>query len=274
MARLSPKTDTLRALFARLGNQCSFPNCEQHLINEKNQFVGQVCHIEAALPLGERYKKNSNDEYRRSYENLILLCYPHHIETNNVEEFNAQLLLEIKKKHEGNHLTKKFSLNDEDLMKIERDLNQYWLKIERLNSVDHVIPALALDVGGKREVLAIIDDVRDSLSGVDDLLGSLAKYDNNIEVDFDSLLRKMEIDPKVFEDIPHYENPFVNRNWELHALASTNLMTKLSVDLLVLEIKYLEVHVQINKDDDIAVARLLQSKNSLEKISGNVGYAD
>ena len=79
MGRLTPKTNTLKALFAKSGNQCAFPGCDHPMINKKNQFIGQVCHIESALPGGERFNKESNDEFRRCYENLILLCYPHHI---------------------------------------------------------------------------------------------------------------------------------------------------------------------------------------------------
>lgn len=35
MMRLSPKMETLRALFANSGNQCAFPGCIQRLINSK-----------------------------------------------------------------------------------------------------------------------------------------------------------------------------------------------------------------------------------------------
>jgi len=48
LARLAPNTNVLRALFARSGNQCAFPGCTQPIINSKNKFIGQVCHIEAA----------------------------------------------------------------------------------------------------------------------------------------------------------------------------------------------------------------------------------
>ncbi|EKE03034.1 MAG: hypothetical protein ACD_20C00287G0017 [uncultured bacterium] len=66
MTRKAPTTDILRALFARSGNQCAFPSCNHHLINHKNQFVGQICHIEAANVGGERYNPSQNDEQRRS----------------------------------------------------------------------------------------------------------------------------------------------------------------------------------------------------------------
>ncbi len=95
MARLAPKIDVLKALFARSGNQCAFPGCTQPLINGKNKFVAQVCHIEAASEGGERYSPEGNDEQRRNYENLLIFCYPHHIETDDVEDYPVERLLEI-----------------------------------------------------------------------------------------------------------------------------------------------------------------------------------
>ena len=82
LARLSPRLETIRGLFARSGNQCALPGCIHPLVNEKQKFIGQVCHIEAAMPDGERYNPKQTDEERRSYENLLILCYQHHIETD------------------------------------------------------------------------------------------------------------------------------------------------------------------------------------------------
>ena len=84
MPRLQPGIDVLRALFARSENRCAFPGCTALLVNEKNQFIAQVCHIEAAEGGGERFNARESDEQRRSYENLMLLCYAHHVETNDV----------------------------------------------------------------------------------------------------------------------------------------------------------------------------------------------
>jgi len=85
MARKSPTSQTLRALLAKSGNQCAFPDCNHPLINEKNKLIAQLCHIEAANKGGERYNPNQDDEQRRGYENLLFLCYRHHIETNDEE---------------------------------------------------------------------------------------------------------------------------------------------------------------------------------------------
>ena len=68
MARLKPKGTTIKALFAKSGNQCAFPKCEEQLIDDKYICIGELCHIEAVNENGPRFNPNSNDEYRRSYK--------------------------------------------------------------------------------------------------------------------------------------------------------------------------------------------------------------
>lgn len=98
--RLAPSKDPLIQLFALSGNQCAFPGCNQILIDE-DSFVAQVCHIEAAMPGGERYNESSNNEERRMIQNLVLLCYPHHIKTNNIDNFPTPVLRKLKTDHEA-----------------------------------------------------------------------------------------------------------------------------------------------------------------------------
>jgi len=70
-------------------------------LNEQGTYVGELCHIEAAEPGGERYNPQSTDEARRSSENLLFMCHEHHVETNNVALFTAEKMREIKRIHEA-----------------------------------------------------------------------------------------------------------------------------------------------------------------------------
>ncbi|OCZ69742.1 hypothetical protein A9F99_09165 [Acinetobacter pittii] len=64
------------------------------------QFIGQVCHIEAANKKGQRFNPRMTNEERRDFENLILLCANHHIITNDVNEFPVNVLKNMKAAHE------------------------------------------------------------------------------------------------------------------------------------------------------------------------------
>ena len=92
---------TIKRLYALSGNQCAFPDCSQNFVSwENGTNLSNVCHIAAAEPLGQRYNPNSDDDYRRSFENLILLCANHHIETNDTIKYTEKLLQDMKRNHE------------------------------------------------------------------------------------------------------------------------------------------------------------------------------
>lgn len=95
---------TIARLYSLSGNQCSFPDCNERLFNGKGRNFSNICHIEAASPGGERYNVHSTDDYRRSYENLILLCEKHHTETNDVGEYPVDVLKKMKREHEAKFL--------------------------------------------------------------------------------------------------------------------------------------------------------------------------
>jgi hypothetical protein len=99
--RLPPTPSTLRRLYVHSGNQCAYPGCPRVLVNAKGQWVGEVCHIEAAMPGGERFNAAGSNEDRRQPENLMLMCHEHHVETNDVNEFPVERLKQIKADHES-----------------------------------------------------------------------------------------------------------------------------------------------------------------------------
>jgi tetratricopeptide (TPR) repeat protein len=99
--RLAPTKDTLTLLYSLSGNQCAFPGCTHKIFNEKNKLIAQVCHIESAMEGGERFNSASNNQSRRLYPNLLILCYQHHVETDDVDEFPTERMRKIKEEHES-----------------------------------------------------------------------------------------------------------------------------------------------------------------------------
>jgi len=274
LARLTPKIDVIRALFARSGNQCSFPGCQQTLVNQKNQFVGQICHIEAAMHGGERYNKNQTDEQRRSYENLILLCYPHHIETNDVEEYTVQKLQQFKLMHESLFEKSDFKIDESELFKLMSEMEKYWEGIERLNTIDHTFEELAMRINTKGSFFEIIESANAAIKGLENLLNGLHESDKKLIEDLNTLLQRKEFDRTIFSDIPYYENPFEYRNWEAHNLGIPNWLNRLRIDLIHIEVKYLEEYLKTNSNDLLAKKRLELVKSSLSDLAKNATHVD
>lgn len=276
MPRLSPKVETLRALFARSGNQCAFPGCTHPLINGDNLFISQVCHIEAASSGGERYNPDSDDESRRSYENLILLCYPHHIETDDVDRYPVEKLKEMKLSHEQLFEKSSFKIDEAVLYKLKDQMDEYWNKIKRANKLEHVLQdsGLAMEVKSKASFFEVMQSAHDAIAGIEHLLESFHKTDESLLEDLRALLERCGLDATAIDAIPHYENPFFNRNWEYHNLGSANWLQRISIDLVHLEVKYLEEYLITNSDDLKAKKRLSALMPILEEYAKNAMHVD
>jgi hypothetical protein len=101
MARLDPTQKTRIRLYALSGNRCAFPGCVVTFVSPEDETnISNICHIEAAEVGGERYNPNSNDEERRDFKNLILLCRNHHAVTNDVNVYTVDVLRKMKQEHE------------------------------------------------------------------------------------------------------------------------------------------------------------------------------
>lgn len=98
--RIPPSRHTVRELYLKSGNRCAFPGCPKFLFNETGTFIGEICHIEAAEPGGERFNANQSNADRAAFENLLLMCHDHHRETNNVHKFDVTRMRRIKADHE------------------------------------------------------------------------------------------------------------------------------------------------------------------------------
>lgn len=101
--RLAPKQEVLRELYIKSGNECAFPDCHHVLVDENGKFVGEVCHIEAAMPGGERFNPCMTNEDRRAYDNLMLMCHRHHVETDDVNKYTVERLKQMKMNHESKY---------------------------------------------------------------------------------------------------------------------------------------------------------------------------
>jgi hypothetical protein len=71
------------------------------MMDMEGNFVGQICHIEAAETGGERFNPNQTNEERRAFSNLLLLCYDHHVITNDVKVYTVEALQNMKSDHES-----------------------------------------------------------------------------------------------------------------------------------------------------------------------------
>lgn len=274
MARLAPSRETLIALFAKSGNVCAFPGCSHELVTERNVFVGQLCHIEAANAGGQRFNPASTDEERRSFGNLLLLCYRHHKETDDVSRYDAETLREIKILHESLNGEKPFKIDEAFLYHLETEMQSYWEAVSAANDNNHVIPQFAVRVNIGAPATHQFVELRRAVERISELLSWFAQSDSELNQEIRRHLGCLGYDVAAYDALPYYRNPFVNRNWELHSLTANNMITDLLVALKQAEVRFLEEYVKTHGDDRNALASLNEAKNELLKMAVSAAYAD
>ena len=226
------------------------------------------------MPGGSRYNERQTDEERRRYENLLLLCYPHHIETNDCDEFPVEKLREIKQAHESTHEASRFQLKEAELLKLVKEMEKFWARIERLNRVEHSMRELAFEVNAKGTFFDILSSIRHAIDSIEGLLDSLQEHDEELPKEFRSMLIRKNIAPSLFSDVPYYENPFENRNWEIHNLGTPNWLQRVRIDLVHLEVKYLEEYIVSHAQEAAAAERLERTKANLAELAQHAAHFD
>ena len=274
MTRRSPKTDVLRALFARSGNRCAFPGCVAALINEHNQLIGQVCHIEAAERGGERFNPLQTDEDRRVYSNLFLLCYAHHVETNDINTYTVQSLREMKAAHERAFEEYPYKIDESLLYKVAFEMEKYWSRVEGLHRNHHLVPELAIEIDVNASYEELSQRAQALANDVLELRNFVLESEDSVYPDLEALIEALGLPNSVLDEHRERTRSFEFRNWEVLNIGFTNTITKLQVTLAHMEIKYLEKFLKLNPHDSRARARMETLKLEFEELATSEGYAD
>jgi len=245
------------------------------MVTKGNMFAGQICHIEAASPGGPRYNISSNDEERRSFGNLMLMCYKHHREIDNdVANYDVESLRVIKQDHEARHGQHPFKINESFLFRIESQMEEYWDAISEANKNAHVIPELAVRISTETSASQQFSEIYGAMKRLSGFLNDLAERDRCLNDEIRNYLSSLGYDLTAYDAPPYYKNPFFNRNWEIHFLALTNTYTDIAVALKHVEVRFLEEYVKTHPADSSAIGKLDAVKAEFEKIAVSAGYVD
>lgn len=98
----------LAALWAVSNGRCYAPGCPMPVVHEVRPGVyrknAQVAHIYGVRPGAPRYRPDMSARERDAFENLLLLCLPHHEDVDGQgadDFFSPETLREWKIEHEG-----------------------------------------------------------------------------------------------------------------------------------------------------------------------------
>lgn len=171
--RLKPTLETIRSLFARSGNRCAFPGCSHPLVDEDDLFVAQICHIEAALPAGQRFNPGQTPEQRRSANNLMIMCYAHHRKTDDVDRYPVGVLTKMKADHERDFGPERYSVPSRPLEEVASEIADYWKGVAEVSRQATDERWFPIEVSEDSTHQQLIADAREALNGLRALLEGL-----------------------------------------------------------------------------------------------------
>lgn len=223
---------------------------------------------------GPRFNQGSTDEGRRSASNLLLLCHRHHKETDDIVRFDVAALRKIKLEHEAHFAESPFKVNEAFLYRLQAEMDEYWSALEQSNRDAHVVSEFSISVPIAPEPFGVFEQLKKKLARIDEIHEYLADSDAALNAEIRGHIEELNFDLAPYDAVPYYSNPFVNRNWEMHALATRNTMTDIYVAVRELEVRFYEEYLKTHPCDAGARQMFDAAKLELEKIAVSSGYAD
>lgn len=153
--------------------------------------------------------------------------------------------------------------------------NAYWEKLDLIyklrdpNARD-VVPAFDASKSDLELIISLEKNIK-SLNNFFEMIN--CSYDR-LDSDLKDFLKSQNFDVKKLEDVPYYENPFFNRDWELRNLGFHNIVLYLKGNILQLKVKNLERAVLNNPSSEKIKNELKKEKIKLSKFYENTYTAD
>ncbi|WP_158933359.1 HNH endonuclease signature motif containing protein [Streptomyces sp. KE1] len=115
--RRSYSNATIAGLMTLARGACYWPGCgvpTVRMINDAPKLNLEIAHIRAFEEGGKRFDSAWSVQERNSFNNLILLCHPHHTEIDgtNSERYSVEVLLRWKRERESDGVSALAGLSD------------------------------------------------------------------------------------------------------------------------------------------------------------------
>lgn len=232
-----------RALLARSGNKCAYPGCPRPIVNTKNIYEAQLCHIESVSHKKQRYNIKMPEEQVNNYDNLMFMCLKHHIETNDENVYTAEVLRKMKYDHESKYIENPFNIDMSHIYTLKKEAEEYWRKVEYANNNEHNLPDLRVSINTRAEYDELSNEVDETLNAIDNLISVIDKNDRD-------------------------------KYWEIFHLGFPNHLNKIRIVAEHMKIKYLEAYIANNPQDMATKAKLDNLRDGFLETSRTSAHAD
>ncbi len=232
-----------RALLARSGNKCAYPGCSRPIVNKKNIYEAQLCHIESVSHKKQRYNPKLTEDELNGYDNLMFMCLKHHVETNDEKVYTADILRKMKYEHESKYIENPFNMDMSHIFTLKKEAEEYWQKVENANNNEHEFPDLKVSINTQADYNELSNEINETLDSIDNLISAIDKQDQD-------------------------------KYWEIFNLGFPNHLNKIRIVIEHMTIKYLEAYVASNPQDMETKSKLDRLRKDFLETSKTSAHAD
>jgi hypothetical protein len=250
---------------------CAFPGCTHRIINDKHQFIAEVCHIEAAAPGGERHNASQPEAERREPRDPVSR---HHVETDDVTEWPTDRMKAMKASHEARFTGSEFA-PDADLVKtVSASLHAYWDAVDVANKFQHASPDFKINVDTSAGLVSLFRSLREAAKWINDHADAVSQDEDKLVASRTDAFRKLGITPEMLERLRLKDLPYQNYHFEALKLGIPNWVATLSMMLDQAEILSLSYYVTLHPKDSDAAKRLTHLKDEFLHSAKTASLAD
>lgn len=263
----------VKILFGRSGNKCAFPGCDYTLIDENNNIMCEMAHIEAKSDNGPRANKSKTLSERNKAENLICLCYNHHkIVDKYKDKYTVDVLRKMKKDHEAKY-SGTYNFDYDKIFSINKDFLDYIDRMKEINSNIplHIPKEMHKKINFYKNFDEVIKYISDNIKYINKLHLDIIKYFEDLNEKI--ILKMKELGYDTFKWKNQDNNEFIAPFWEELCIHGSNCFDDIKIYLTYVEILYYKEYLKINNDNKMK-KRLNNLKYKFEKMCKNACYYD
>ena len=232
-----------RALLTRSGNKCAYPGCPNPIVNSKNIYEANLCHIESVSHKEQRYNPKLPKEQVNGYDNLMFMCRKHHVETDDENVYTVDILKDMKYKHESLYIENPYQIDMSHVYLLKKETEEFWSKVENANENEHELPDLKVEINSKADYLDLSNEIDETIKSIEFLIEVIDNQDKN-------------------------------KYWEIFNLGFPNHLNKIRIVLEHMSIKYLETYLTSNPHDMRLKAMLENMRKDFLVISKTSTHSD
>lgn len=192
------------------------------------------------------------------------------LEKTHIERFREKL--------KKNHTISFFDSEQEFLLKLRQSITNAYPELKNnennppiLDSFfnileNHHAPDLSYNLNETVNEKDCIEALKSSVTWLETTLPHITNSFDSIEDDLIKVFSTLDLDPKTLKNIPYYENPLINREWEVTHIGFPNILFKFKIITSLLQYFMYQKVIQLEPTNEEIKIKYANTRQNIEEL--------